>query len=79
MNKTIDVINLPALPRSTSGTDKIPVYFRDKEPSNTVASKLFNPIVHGVMGGGFLASAIRLASRTLELLFGHLVEKFQAN
>ena len=38
-----------ALLRSTSVTDKIPVYFRDKEPpivsfeyTSTVASKLFN-------------------------------------
>ena len=48
-NKAVDAINLPALLRSTSVTDKIPFYFRDKEPqivsyeySSTVASKLFN-------------------------------------
>ena len=48
-NKAVDVINLPALLRSTSVTNKIPVYFRDKEPpivsyeyTSTVASKLFN-------------------------------------
>ena len=48
-NKAVDAINLPALLRSTSVTDKIPVYFRDKEPlivsyeyTSTVASKLFN-------------------------------------
>ena len=28
LNKAVDVINLPALLRSTSVTDKIPVYFR---------------------------------------------------
>ena len=49
LNKAIDAINLPALLRSTSVTNKIPVYFRDKEPpivsyeyTSTVASKLFN-------------------------------------
>ena len=48
-NKAVDAINLPALLQSTSVTDKIPVYFRDKEPpivsyeyTSTVASKLFN-------------------------------------
>ena len=48
-NKAVDAINLPALLRSTSVTDKIPVYFRDKEPpivsyeyTSTVASKIFN-------------------------------------
>ena len=49
LNKAVDAINLPALLRSTSVTDKIPVYFRDKEPpvvsyeyTSTVASKLLN-------------------------------------
>ena len=49
LNKAVDAINLPALLRSTSVTDKIPVYFRDKEPpivsyeyTSTVANKLFN-------------------------------------
>ena len=49
LNKAVDAINLPALLRSTSVTDKIPVYFKDKEPpavsyecTSTVASKLFN-------------------------------------
>ena len=49
LNKAVDAINLPALLRSTSVTDKIPVYFRDKEQpivsyeyTSTVASKLFN-------------------------------------
>ena len=49
LNKAVDAIDLPALLRSTSVTDKIPVYFRDKEPAivsyeytSTVASKLFN-------------------------------------
>ena len=49
LNKAVDAINLPALLRSTSITDKIPVYFRDKEPpivsyeyTSTVASKLLN-------------------------------------
>ena len=32
LNKAVDAINLPALLRSTSVTDKIQVYFRDKEP-----------------------------------------------
>ena len=46
-NKVVDAINLPALLRSTSVTNKIRVYFRDKEPpivsyeyTSTVASKL---------------------------------------
>ena len=30
LNKAVNAINLPALPRSTPVTDKIPVYFRDK-------------------------------------------------
>ena len=49
LNKAVDAINLPALLRSTSVTDKIPVYFGDKEPlsvsyeyTSTVASKIFN-------------------------------------
>ena len=49
LNKAVDAINLPALLRSTSVTNKIPVYFRDTEPpivsyeyTSTVASKLFN-------------------------------------
>ena len=49
VNKAADAINLPALLRSTSVTDTIPVYFRDKKPpivsyeyTSTVASKLFN-------------------------------------
>ena len=49
LNKAVDAINLPALLRSTSVTDKIPVYFKDKkaptvsyEYTSTVASKLFN-------------------------------------
>ena len=49
LNKAVDAINLPALLRSTSVNDKIPVYFRDKEPptvpyeyTSTVSSKLFN-------------------------------------
>ena len=49
LNKAVDAINLPALLRSTSVTDKIPVYFRYKQPpivsyeyTGTVASKLFN-------------------------------------
>ena len=48
-NKAVDAISLPALLRSTSVTDKIPVYFRDKEPpivsyeyTSTVARKIFN-------------------------------------
>ena len=49
LNKAVDAIKVPALLRSTSVTDKIPVYFRDNEPptvsykyTSTVASKLFN-------------------------------------
>ena len=49
LNKAVTAINLPALLQSTSVTNKIPVYFRDKEPlivsyeyTSTVASKLFN-------------------------------------
>ena len=38
LKKAVDTINLPALLRSTSITDKIPVYFRDKE--NTQDKKL---------------------------------------
>ena len=48
-NKAVDAINFPALLRSTSVTNKIPVYFRDKQPpivsyeyTSTIASKLFN-------------------------------------
>ena len=48
-NKAVDAIKLPALLRSISVTNKIPVYFRDKEPpivsyeyTSTVSSKLFN-------------------------------------
>ena len=32
LNKPVDAINIPTLLRSTSVTDKIPVYFRVKEP-----------------------------------------------
>ena len=49
LNKAVNAINLPPLLRSTSMTDKIPVYFKDKEPptvsyeyTSTVANKLFN-------------------------------------
>ena len=49
LNYTADAINLPSFLRSTSFTDQIPVYFRDKEPPTvsygctiTVTSKLFN-------------------------------------
>ena len=49
LHKGIDFINLPQLLRSQSVMDKIPAYFKDKEPSiisyqytHTVASKLFN-------------------------------------
>ena len=49
LNKAVDAIDLPALLRSTSVTDKIPVYFRDKDPpvvsyeyTSIVASKIFN-------------------------------------
>ena len=48
-NKVVDAINLSALLRLTSVIDKIPVYFKDKEPrivsyeyTSTVARKLFN-------------------------------------
>ena len=49
LNKAVNSINLPALLRSTSVTNKIPVYFRDKEPpivsyeyTSIVPRKLFN-------------------------------------
>ena len=49
LNKAVDAINLSALLRSTSITEKIPVYFKDKEPptipyeyTDTDASKLLN-------------------------------------
>ena len=49
LNKAVDAINLPALLRSAPVTDKIPVYFKDKEPptvsyeyTSTVVSKLFH-------------------------------------
>ena len=49
LHKGIDVINLPQLLRSQSVKDKIPAYFKNKEPpmisyqyTNTVANKLFN-------------------------------------
>ena len=48
-NQAVDAINLPACLRPTSVTDKIPVYFRDKEPpvvsykyTSMGASKMFN-------------------------------------
>ena len=46
---TVDAINLPAFLQSTSVMEKIPVYFRDKEPlivsyeyTSTVPSKIFH-------------------------------------
>ena len=49
LHEGIDAINLPQLLRSQSVMDKIPAYFKDKEPpiisyqyTNTVANKLFN-------------------------------------
>ena len=49
LHERIDAINLPHLLRSQSAMDKIPAYFKEKEPpivsyqyTNTVASKLFN-------------------------------------
>ena len=49
LHKGIDAINFPQLLRSQFIMDKIPPYFKDKEPpiisyqyTNTVASKLFN-------------------------------------
>ena len=49
LNKAVDAINLPAHLRSTSVADKIPGYFRHKEPPivsheniSTIASKIFN-------------------------------------
>ena len=49
LHKGIDAINLPQLLRSQSVMDKIPAYFKHKEPpiisyqyTNTVANKLFN-------------------------------------
>ena len=49
LNKAVDAMNLPALLRSTSVTEKFPVYFRNKGPpivsyeyTSTVASKIFN-------------------------------------
>ena len=49
LHKGIDAINLPQLLRSRSVLDKIPAYFKDKEPpiisyqyTNTVANKLLN-------------------------------------
>ena len=49
LNKAVDAINLPVLLRATSVPDKIPVYFKDKEPpvvsyeyTSTVPGKLFN-------------------------------------
>ena len=49
LHKRIDAINLRQLLRSQSVMDKIPAYFKDKEPpvvsyqyTNTVASRLFN-------------------------------------
>ena len=48
-NKAIDAINLPAILRSKSVAERIPVYLRNKEPpitsyeyTDTIASKLFN-------------------------------------
>ena len=49
LHEGIDAIDLPQLLRSQSVLDKIPAYFKDKEPpiicyqyTNTVANKLFN-------------------------------------
>ena len=49
LHKGIDAINLPGLLRSKLVTDKVPVYFKNREPpilsylyTNTVASKLLN-------------------------------------
>ena len=49
LHKGIDAINPPGLLRSRLVTDKVPVYFKNREPpiisyqyTNTVASKLFN-------------------------------------
>ena len=49
MNKAIDSINLPAILRSKSVAERIPVYFRNKEPpiisceyTYTITTKLFN-------------------------------------
>ena len=49
LRKGIDAINFPQLLRSQSVMDKIPAYFKDKEPpiisyqyTNTVSNKLFN-------------------------------------
>ena len=49
LHKGIDAINVPQLLRSQSVMDKIPAYFKDKDPpiisyqyTNTVANKLFN-------------------------------------
>ena len=53
LNEAVDAINLRALLRSTSVTDNILVYFRDKEPpivsyeyTSTVGSKLFNFVLY---------------------------------
>ena len=49
LHKGINAINFPGLLRSRLVTDKVPVYFKNREPpiisyqyTNTVASKLFN-------------------------------------
>ena len=49
LHKGIDAINLPGLLRFKLVTDKVPLYFKNREPpiisyqyTNTVASKLFN-------------------------------------
>ena len=65
LNKAVDAINLPVHLRSTSVTDKIPVYFKDKEPptvsyeyTSTVASKLFNfaPVLSNLNASEYLSN-----------------------
>ena len=55
-HKGIDTISLPEMFRSILVTDKVPVYFKNREPPiishpNTVASKLFNFVVNSFKSG----------------------------
>ena len=49
INKGIDALNLPSIVRSKSFTERVPTYFKEKEPpiisytyTKTIASKIFN-------------------------------------
>ena len=76
LNKAVNAINLPPLLRSTSVTDKIPVYFgfKDKEPptvsyeyTSTVASRLFNFLIHKLASVTNPSFVMNMAMLSLEI------------